>query len=115
MGLAGAFVGSRRTSSRREPLQGRASVSPSTEDRSTPLPYPEVPTPRSSGAILKRALFGIAPAETSFARRELRGDSAAVRDHLETVGSCFVAGYHAGLEEAGREALAASIDRQVDR
>src|SRR4051794_19990036 len=115
MGLAGAFVGSRRTSSRREPLQGRASVSPSTENRSTPLPYPEVPTPRSSGAILKRALFGIAPEETSFARRGFRTGSTAVRERLEKVGSCFAAGYHAGLEEPGCEALAARIDREVDR
>src|SRR3954454_15260393 len=115
MGLAGAFVGSRRTSSRREPLQGRASVSPSTENRSTPLPYPEVPTPRSSGAILKRALFGIAPEETSFARRGFRTGSTAVRERLEKVGSCFAAGYHAGLEEPGCQALAARIDREVDR
>src|SRR3954465_16083889 len=115
MGLAGAFVGSRRTSSRREPLQGRASVSPSTENRSTPLPYPEVPTPRSSGAILKRSLFGIAPEETSFARRGSRPGSRAGRERLEKVGSCLAAGYHAGLEEPGCEALAARIDREVDR
>jgi enediyne biosynthesis protein E3 len=90
-------------------------VSPLTEDRSTPLSYPEVPTARSSGAALKRALFGIAPEETSFARRRFRGDSAAVRERLETVGGCFATGYHAGLEEAGCEALAARIDREVDR
>ena len=34
------------------------SVSPSTEDRSTPLPYPEAPAPRPPRAVLKRALFG---------------------------------------------------------
>ena len=90
-------------------------VSPSTENRSTPLPYPEVPARRSPGAALKRALFGIAPEETSFAERGFRGGSAAVRERLETVGGCFVAGYHAGLEEAGCEALAARIDREVDR
>jgi len=65
--------------------------------------------------VLKRALFGIAPEETSFARRGFRGGSAAVRERLERVGSCFVAGYHAGLEEAGHEALAARVDREVDR
>lgn len=89
------------------------SASPSTEDRTTPLPRPE---PASSfGAALKRALLGIAPEETSFARRRFRGDSAAVRERLERVGSCFVAGYHAGLEEPGCETLAARIDREVDR
>lgn len=88
-------------------------MSPSTEDRSTPLPYPEAP--RSFSAVLKRALFGINPKETSFAKRRFRGDSGAVRARLEKVGSCFVAGYHAGLEEPGREALAARIGREVDR
>lgn len=88
-------------------------MSPLTDDRSTPLPYPEAPRP--PGAALKRALFGIAPGETSFARRRFRGDSAAVRERLERVGSCFMAGYHAGLEEAGCEALAARIGREVDR
>jgi hypothetical protein len=90
-------------------------VSLSTEDRSTHLPYPEAPSPRSSSAALKRALFGIKPEETTFAKRRFRGDSGAVRARLEKVGSCFVAGYHAGLEEPGREALAARIDREVDR
>ena len=88
-------------------------MSLSTEDHSTPLPCPE-PSP-SFGAGLKRALFGIAPAETSFARRRFRGDSAAVRERLERVGGCFAAGYHAGLEEPGREALAARIERWIDR
>ncbi len=88
-------------------------MSPSTEDRSTPLTYPEAsPSPR---AILKRALFGISPAETSFARRGFRGDSGVVRERLETVGRCFVAGYHAGLEEPGCETLAGRIGREIDR
>ncbi len=83
------------------------------EDRTTSLSGPR---PASSpGAVLKRALFGIAPEETTFARRRFRGDSAAVRERLEKVGSCFVAGYHAGLEEAGCEALAARIDEEIDR
>jgi hypothetical protein len=85
------------------------------EDRSAPLPYPQAPSRRPFGAALKRALFGISPAETSFARRRFRGDSAAVRERLERVGGCFVAGYHAGLEEDGDEALAARIGREVDR
>jgi enediyne biosynthesis protein E3 len=90
-------------------------VSPSTEDRSTPLPYPEASSsPRSPGAVLKRVLLGIAPEEISFAKRRFRGDSAAMRERLERVGSCFVAGYHAGLEEPGCETLAARIERQVD-
>ncbi len=83
------------------------------EDRTTPLPHPQ--TSSSLGAVLKRALFGIAPEETSFARRRFRGDSAAVRERLERVGSCFVAGYHAGLEEPGCEPLAARIDGEIDR
>ena len=54
-------------------------MSPSMEDRTTPLPYPEpAPSARSLGAGLKRALLGIAPEETSFARRRFRGESEAV-------------------------------------
>src|SRR4030095_1282866 len=34
---------------------------------------------------------------------------------LEKVGSCFAAGYHAGLEAAGVEAATARIEREVDR
>jgi hypothetical protein len=92
----------------------------STEDRSTSLPYPAtIPSRRPFGAALKRALFGIAPGETSFDRRGFQrgagaGD-AAVRERLERVGSCFVAGYHAALEEAGPEAVAARIDAKIDR
>lgn len=60
-----------------------------------------------------RRLLGIAPHETSFARRGFRCDSAAVRQRLEGVGACFVHGYHAGLEVAGPEELAARIDDAV--
>jgi hypothetical protein len=90
----------------------------STDDRATSLAYPvtaAAPYRRASGAGLKRALFGISPAETSFARRGFRGEAGAVRDRLETVGRCFVAGYHAALEEKGAAAVAARIDGEVDR
>lgn len=70
---------------------------------------------RPRGASLKRAIFGISPRETSFARRGFRGDSAAVRERLEQVGSCFVAGYHAALEEDRPEPLAALIESEVTR
>jgi predicted secreted protein len=64
---------------------------------------------------VKRALFGIAPEETSVVRRGFRGDLAAVRERLEGVGGSFVAGYHAALEESAPEIAAARIDAELDR
>jgi hypothetical protein len=91
-------------------------LSTSAEDRRTPLAYPKsAPSPRSPGAAVKRALFGISPKETSFARRGFRGDFTAVRERLEGVGHSFVAGYHAALEESAPEIAAARIDAELDR
>jgi hypothetical protein len=85
-------------------------MTPSTDGRSTPFELNPARARRSSWAGLRRALFGISPGETSFARRGFRGDSAAVRERLERVGASFVHGYHAALEETGPEAVAARID-----
>jgi len=63
---------------------------------------------------VSRRLLGIAPQETSFARRGFRCDAADLRARLEEVGRTFVAGYHAALEEGEGAALAARLDR-VDR
>jgi hypothetical protein len=71
--------------------------------------------PRWIGAALRRALFGIAPGETSFERRGFRGEAEEVRSRLEEVGSCFVRGYHAALEEDRPEPLAARIEAGVER
>jgi hypothetical protein len=87
-----------------------------TRDRDTTLAYPTPRGPhRSPAAAVKRALFGIAPEETSFARRGFRGDFGAVRERLEGVGGSFVAGYHAALEESPPETAAARIDAELDR
>jgi len=87
-----------------------------TRDRDTTLAYPRPRRPhRPPGAAVKRALFGIAPEETSFARRGFRGDFTAVRERLEGVGGSFVAGYHAALEESAPETAAARIDAELDR
>jgi hypothetical protein len=84
------------------------------KDRTTLIGLPQSPS-RPRRASLKRALFGISPLETSFARREFRGDSEAVRERLEQVGHCFVAGYHAALEEDRPGPLAARIATEVTR
>jgi hypothetical protein len=57
-----------------------------------------------------RRLFGIAPGETSFARRGFRSDSEPVRERLEGVAGRFAEGYHAALEDSGTEALAARLE-----
>ncbi|MBW8874125.1 MAG: DUF1702 family protein [Acidobacteria bacterium] len=87
-----------------------------TEDRTTPLPLsPAPPRPPALRTAIRRALFGIAPQETSFARRGFRGEAGAVRDRLEKVGSSFVQGYHAALAEDRPLPLAARIDGEVER
>jgi hypothetical protein len=92
-------------------------LSASTEDQGTRLAYLKTARSRRTlGAALKRALFGISPEETSFARRRFRGDAdAALRERLEAVGRSFVAGYHAGLEEDGPLALWTRLDATVER
>jgi hypothetical protein len=91
-------------------------VSTSIEDRGTPpVCAKTMSSRRTAGAALKRALFGISPEETSFARRGFRGDFTEVRERLEGVGRSFVAGYHAALEESAPEIAAARIDAELDR
>ena len=79
------------------------------ENDATPLPLPRGARRPALWAGVKRALFGINPADTSFARRAFRGDHAAVREQLESVGKSFVHGYHAALEESSPEALVARV------
>lgn len=91
-------------------------MNPPVEKRAYQLPLPRfVRPPRAAGSRIRRALFSIAPEETSFGRRGFRGDSAAVRQRLEEVGRCFVAGYHAALEDDRPLPLAAWIDAEVER
>ncbi len=49
---------------------------------------------------LRRLLLGIRPREVTFARRGFRAADAGARRHLEQVGTSFLDGYHAGLEES---------------
>ncbi|HEX4962591.1 MAG TPA: DUF1702 family protein [Thermoanaerobaculia bacterium] len=87
-----------------------------TENGTTSLPLsPARPRRPAWSAAVKRALFGIPPQETSFARRGFRGEAGAVRDRLERVGETFVHGYHAALAEAEPLPLAARIDAEVER
>jgi hypothetical protein len=64
---------------------------------------------------VSRRVLGIAPEETSFARRGFRCDSEAVRERLEQVGRCFVHGYLRALEIDGAEALGARLEVEVGR
>jgi hypothetical protein len=59
--------------------------------------------------------LGIAPDETTFARRGFRGGTPEVRLHLERVGQTFLEGYHLALEEAEPEALTRQLDAAVER
>lgn len=63
---------------------------------------------------LRRLLFGISPDETTLAKRGFRASSQAVRDRLEGIGSTFVSGYHAALEEDRAHELAARLDSTIE-
>ena len=54
---------------------------------------------------LPKFVFGISEAETTFARRGFRGGEGGAREHMEKVGTAFVAGYHAALENSREEFL----------
>jgi len=87
-----------------------------TEDRTTALSLHQGPAlPAGFGAGIRRALFGIDPADTSFARRGFHGAAGPVRDRLEQVGRTFVQGYHAALADERPEPLAGRIDAEVER
>jgi len=58
--------------------------------------------------VLRRWLR-IAPEEASFARRKFRVPRDSVRKRLERVGTTFLMGYHAALEDAGMRALEARL------
>ena len=92
-------------------------TTPSSDDRAL-MPH-LASRPRELGALLRRALFGIAPEETSAARRGFRVgagvDAGERRERLEEVGRCFVRGYNAALEEDRPLPLAARIDAEVAR
>jgi hypothetical protein len=58
---------------------------------------------------LRRALFGIRPAEVRFDRRGFQWTDAQSRAHLERVGESFVHGYHAALDDDRPAPLAARL------
>jgi hypothetical protein len=58
-------------------------------------------------ATIRRRLLGLAPAETSFAKRGFRNGPATL--HLEQVGGSFLRGYHAALRENDATDLAARL------
>lgn len=85
-----------------------------TKDNAPTLDIPRAIPSSGAWGRLRRAVFGISPEETSFAKRRFRGDSAAVRERLEELGRCFVQGYLAALEENRPLPLADRLD-EVDR
>jgi hypothetical protein len=87
-----------------------------TEERTTSLPLAQGSTrPAGFGATVRRALFGIDLADTSFARRRFHGEAGPVRDRLERVGQTFIRGYHAALAEERPVPLVERIDAEVER
>jgi hypothetical protein len=65
---------------------------------------------------LRRLAFGIAPRETTFARRGFQATSSEAQARLEHIGETFLEGYHAALEAASCETLALQLERiEVER
>jgi len=60
---------------------------------------------------LRRRLFGIAPEETSIARRGFTVSDPVVQSRLETIGQAFVHGYHAALVQPHPAALTAELNK----
>lgn len=53
----------------------------------------------SSSMRLRRRILGISPDEATFARRGFRCRDVGAREQLERIGTTFLRGYHAALEE----------------
>lgn len=54
----------------------------------------------------RRRFLGLSPTEASFARRGFSAREDAARQRLEQIGTTFLSGYHAALEETGFVSLA---------
>lgn len=63
-----------------------------------------------AAAALRKLALGISPCETSFSRRGFHLGDAALRTHLEQVGTAFLQGYHSALEVTHADVLAARLD-----
>lgn len=63
---------------------------------------------------LRRKAFGISPEEADPVRRRFLCDDPSIATGLKRIGTEFIAGYHAALEEGPGAALAARIDRETE-
>ena len=64
----------------------------------------------------RRRFLGLSPSEASFATRGFRASEENARKRLEEIGSTFLSGYHAALEERGFVSLAhrlATVDAEL--
>lgn len=59
----------------------------------------------SALGLLRKAVFGISPEEATFARRGFRVSNIRAQQRLEQIGTAFLQGYQAVLEDDGLDAL----------
>jgi len=64
----------------------------------------------SLAAAVRRLIFGISPAETTFARRGFRPTEPERQRRLERVGGTFVLGFNAALEQPAPQDLGPRLD-----
>jgi len=60
---------------------------------------------------IRHRLFGIAPDETTIAKRGFTVTDPQVQSRIELIGWAFTQGYHAAIEEVHAEAVAAKLNR----
>jgi len=63
---------------------------------------------------LRRRVMGIAPEETTVARRGFTVRDDGVRDYLEEIGRVFTQGYHTALLNDDPNSLAAQLNAEID-
>jgi len=61
--------------------------------------------------IMRTVLLGIAPDETTFARRQFPGAASPSCEHLEGIGQAFLEGYHIALEAGDPVALQQRLEQ----
>src|SRR6267143_5166436 len=73
---------------------------------------PQIPVRKPFG-LARRWVFGLGTDATSYARRGFRGATDEMRARLEQIGTTFLRGYHAALEQDEPTQLASRLDGEA--
>ena len=70
------------------------------------MPSIQPVTKNRIGTLLRKRMFHIDAAEVTFSRRGFVPGSAAAQGHLEQIGTSFLSGYHAAIDQGLTTSLA---------